>query len=74
VNVNINNRFAVEHSHLLLLLASRLILVATCLPSLNQSLELLLSFVKSPHGGRSSMGLCMPMHGPAKRSKGHTNP
>ncbi len=50
VNVNINGRLAVEHSHLLLL-ASRLILVVTCLPSLNQSLELLLLFVKSPSGG-----------------------
>jgi hypothetical protein len=48
VNVNINSRFTVEHSHLLLLLASKLILVATCLPGLSQSLELLLSFVKSP--------------------------
>jgi hypothetical protein len=54
VNININSHLAIEHSHLLLLLlllASRLILVATCLPSLSQSLELLLSFVKSPHGG-----------------------
>ncbi len=50
VNVNINGRLAVKHSHLLLL-ASRLILVVTCLPSLSQSLELLLLFVKSPHGG-----------------------
>jgi hypothetical protein len=50
VNININGRLAVEHNHLLLL-AFRLILVATCLPGLSQSLELLLSFVKSPHGG-----------------------
>jgi hypothetical protein len=53
VNININSHLAVEHNHLLLLLllASRLILVATCLLSLSQSLKLLLSFVKSPHGG-----------------------
>jgi hypothetical protein len=37
VNVNINGRLAVEHSRLLLhlLLASRLILVAICLPGLS---------------------------------------
>jgi hypothetical protein len=54
VNVNINGRLVVEHSHLLLL-TSRLILVTTCLPGLNQSLELLLSFVKSPNGGHSCL-------------------
>jgi len=47
VNVNINDLLVVEHSHLLLL-ASRLILVATCLLGLSQSLELLFLFVKSP--------------------------
>jgi hypothetical protein len=46
---------------------------------------LLLSFVKSPHGGHyclrigcgwrwSSMGLCMPMHRPARRSRGCATP
>ncbi len=35
VNVNINSRLVVEHSHLLLFLASRLILVVTCLPGLS---------------------------------------
>jgi len=85
VNINISGRLAIEHNHLLLLLASRLILVMTCLPSLNQSLQVLLSFVKSPHGGHyylwigcgwrlSSMGLCMPVHGPARRSRGRTTP
>jgi hypothetical protein len=49
VNVNVNGRLAVQHNHLLLL-TSRLILVVTCPPGLNQALELLLSFVKSPHG------------------------
>jgi len=49
MNVNINDRLTVEHNHLLLL-ASKLILVATCLLGPRQSLELLLSFVESPHG------------------------
>jgi hypothetical protein len=35
VNVNINSRLVVEHNHLLLLLASRFILVVTCLPGLS---------------------------------------
>jgi hypothetical protein len=50
IKININGRFTIEHSHLFLL-TSRLILVVTCLPDLSQFLELLLSFVKSPHGG-----------------------
>jgi hypothetical protein len=35
VNVNINSRLTIEHSHLLLLFASRLIFVTTCLPGLS---------------------------------------
>jgi hypothetical protein len=50
VNVNINGHLTIEHNHLLLLLSSKLILVVMCLPGLSQSLKLMLSFVKSPHG------------------------
>jgi hypothetical protein len=35
INVNINGRLVVEYNHLLLLLASRLIFVVTCLPGLS---------------------------------------